>query len=202
MKERKKLKKTLLVLLISIFTVLGSTVAYFTTQKDVINYLKAAIYGHQIIDTFASSDDWLPGQSLEKEISIKNNGNSDMAVRIYVNEYWQNANENDLPLTDDEGNSIAVLEFNDDWAFCEEDGFYYYGTKSKKTALKPDNKTSSLLNKITLNENVKVDLVETVSEDGTTINYVSSGNGYDGATYNLQFKIETIQYNLADAIWK
>ena len=39
------------------------------------------------------------------------------------------------------------------------------------------------------------------SEDGKTITYTSTGDGYDNATYTLTVKIDTIQYDQAENVW-
>ena len=58
------------------------------------------------------------------------------------------------------------------------------------------------LEKATFNENIKSSLKETRSSDGKTITYTSTGDGYDNATYSLTIKIDTIQYDQANNVWK
>ena len=82
-----------------------------------------------------------------------------------------------------------------------EDGYYYYGSKDNLTKLMPDDTSSSFINSVTFNENIKANLKETVSEDGQTITYQSDGNGYDNAQYTLTLKLETVQYDQAENIW-
>ena len=65
----------------------------------------------------------------------------------------------------------------------------------------PDDTSSSFINSVTFNENIKANLKETVSEDGQTITYQSDGNGYDNAQYTLTLKLETVQYDQAENIW-
>ena len=41
----------------------------------------------------------------------------------------------------------------------------------------------------------------TISNDGKTITFTSTGTGYDNAIYTLIVKIDTIQYDQASNIW-
>ena len=38
--------------------------------------------------------------------------------------------------------------------------------------------------------------------NGKTITYTSTGDGYDNATYTLTIRLDTIQYDQANNIWK
>ena len=51
------------------------------------------------------------------------------------------------------------------------------------------------------NPSPTADLNTTVSDDGKTITFISTGNGYDNATYTLVVKIDTIQYDQAHNVW-
>ena len=39
------------------------------------------------------------------------------------------------------------------------------------------------------------------SDDGKTITYTSSGDGYDNAKYTLTVRIDTVQYDFAHEVW-
>ena len=56
-------------------------------------------------------------------------------------------------------------------------------------------------NKNQKSKNIKTTLNKAVSEDGKTITYTSSGNGYDRAQYILTITIDTIQYDQAENVW-
>ena len=47
--DKKNRKKLLVVLGIGAFTVLGGTLAYFTTSDTIINNYKTALYEHSIV---------------------------------------------------------------------------------------------------------------------------------------------------------
>lgn len=199
-KEKNQRKKTLLVLGLGILTVLGSAVAYFTTSTDIANYFKVALYQNEIVEHFVSPDNWTPGTTTDKTITVKNTGSINMAVRVSYVEEWTSANGNKLNLTDSEGNVASIINFNSGWT-KNSDGYYYYGSKEDLVKVKPDETTTSFISGVTFNSKIKSSLKETKSSDGQTITYTSTGDGYDNATYKLTIKIDTIQYDQAKNVW-
>ena len=196
--DKKRNKKKLLVLLgISVFTVIGSTLAYFTTSSDFVNTFKTAMYGAEVKEVFESPSDWTPGTTTEKTVKVTNTGNIPMAVRASYTEEWTSANGNVLPLKQG-SHTAAIINFNDGWTLAD-DGYYYYGSKDNMTKLESGEESSSFISGVTFNSNITSDLVSTVSDDGKTITYTSSGDSYDNAIYELTIKIDTIQYNEASA---
>lgn len=196
-----KNKKKLLVLSgISILTILGGTLAYFTTSTSISNVFKAAKYQTQIVEEFTSPDNWTPGTTTKKTIKATNNGTIDMAIRASYTEKWVNANGSDISLKDSDGNIASIINFNDGWT-KDTDGYYYYGSKSNLTKLQPGETTSSFISGVTFNENIKATLKRTESADGQTITYESTGDGYDNAKYTLTIRIDTIQYDQALNVW-
>ena len=97
-KKNKQKKKLLLLLGIGVLTVLGSTIAYFTTSTDITNYFKVALYQNEIVEQFISPDNWTPGTTTDKTITVKNTGSIDMAVRVSYIEEWTSANGSKLRL--------------------------------------------------------------------------------------------------------
>lgn len=200
MRKTKNNKKLFVVTCLSLATVLGGTLAYFNTNSSIVNTFKTALYQNEIIETFSSPITWTPGTTTEKTVKVTNTGNTDMAIRATYIEKWVNANGEELSLKDEEDNVAAIIEFNESWHQAE-DGYYYYGSKDNLTKLMPDDTSSSFINSVTFNENVKANLKETISDDGQTITYQSDGNGYDNAQYTLTLKLETVQYDQAENIW-
>lgn len=192
-------KKMLIVIVISLFTILGGTLAYFTTSGSIKNVLKTALYQNKIVEEFESPKNWTPGTTTPKSIKVTNTGKVDMAVRVSYEEKWVNANGDELPLIDADGNVAAIINFNEGWQ-KDADGFYYYGSKAYMTRVSPGDTTTSFISGVTFNKNIKASLNETISDDGQTITYTSTGNGYDAAQYTLKINIETIQYENND-IW-
>ncbi|MGN0973947.1 MAG: BsaA family SipW-dependent biofilm matrix protein [Bacilli bacterium] len=199
-KERKNKKKLLIVSVISLLTVLGGTLAYFTTSTDITNIFKTALYQHEIVEKFESPSDWTPGTTTEKTIKVTNTGSISMAVRASYSEKWINADGEEISLKDSDNNTAAIINFNDGWT-KDSDGYYYYGSKDNKTKVMTNETTTSFISGVTFNQNIKAELKETISNDGKTITYESSGKGYDNAKYILTVKIDTIQYDQANNVW-
>ena len=200
MRKTKNNKKLFVVTCLSLATVLGGTLAYFNTNSSIVNTFKTALYQNEIIETFESPITWTPGTTTEKNVKVTNTGNTNMAVRATFTEKWVNANGEELSLTDEDNNIAAIIDFNTTWQKAD-DGYYYYGSKDNLTKLMPDDTSSSFINSVTFNENIKAKLKENISSDGKTITYQSDGNGYDNAQYTLTLKLETVQYDQAENIW-
>ncbi len=204
MKKEKlemKSKKRLLVLAgISTAVILGGTLAYFTTSDNFENVFTIAKYQPQVVEQFESPETWTPGTTTSKIINITNNGNINMAVRASYEEKWISSDGTHLSLQDSDGNIVSIINFNEGWK-KNSDGYYYYGTKENLTKLKPNETSSSFISGVTFNETVKANLKKTVSSDGKTITYESTGSSYDGARYILTIKIDTIQYDQALNVW-
>lgn len=200
--KKKKDKRTKLLIVggISLFTVLGGTLAYFTTSSTIKDIFNTAKYETKIVEVFESPSDWTPGTTTEKTIKITNNGTIDMALRASYTEKWVNAKGKEISLTDDDNNVAAIINFDNSWTKSE-DGYYYYGSKSNMTKLLPSETCSSFITGVTFNEDIKADLNTSVSQDGKTITFTSTGNGYDDATYTLTVKIDTVQYDQAKNFW-
>ena len=200
MRKNNNKKKLMIVSGISLLTILGGTLAYFSTTTDIENVFKTGKYHNEIVEKFVSPTSWTPGTTTTKEVTVKNNGNVDMALRATFTEKWLNAKGQELPLKDSNNVPAAIINFNESWKPAD-DGYYYYGTKSNLTKLESGQTSTSFINSVKFNEKINASLHEEVSEDGQTITYTSDGTGYDNATYKLIIKIKTIQYDQAKNIW-
>ena len=198
---RKNKKKLLIVLGIGLLTILGGTLAYFTTSTNITNKFKTALYQNEIVEVFESPSNWTPGTVTEKTVAVTNTGSIPMAVRATYTEKWTSANGKNLNLKDSNNNVVAIISLANDWT-KDSDGFYYFGSKSNMTVLQPNETSSSFIKSVKFNENVQASLKETVSSDGKTITYTSTGEGYDNATYTLTVRLDTIQYDQATNVWK
>lgn len=199
--NKKNKKKLLIVSGIGLLTVLGGTLAYFTTSTNITNKFKAALYQNEIVEVFESPSNWTPGTVTEKTVAVTNTGSINMAVRATYTEKWVNANGDELGLKDSNNNVAAIITFANDWT-KDSDGFYYFGSKANMTALEPGKTSSSFIKSVKFNEKIEASLKETVSNDGQTITYTSTGDGYDNATYTLTIRLDTIQYDQAANVWK
>ena len=88
--ENKKKKKTsrqkaalVLSLLLALVIVVGATFAWFTSSDEVTNKLSASnSYGVSITESFTPPDQWIPGESIKKEVSVINTGNIAAFVKV------------------------------------------------------------------------------------------------------------------------
>ena len=198
MKNKNK-RKLLLTLGISIFTVIGGTFAYFTTTSSIPNNFKSGLYQETIQEKFVSPTNWTPGTTTEKEVTVTNTGDVDMAVRASIEESW--VSKNGATLANKYNNeSVAILNLNSGWT-KDSDGYYYYGSKDNLTKLVSGDTSTSFISGVTFNPNINANLVESTSNGGKTITYTSSGDGYDDATYTLTIILDTIQYDQANNVW-
>lgn len=152
-------------------------------------------------EEFISIDNWLPGTTTDKKIKVTNSGNVDEAVRISYTETWTSKDGTELPLMQGD-NRAAIINFsdNDDWQKVVEDEkeYYYYNYK-----LAPNETTSILIDSVTFNKDITSETICTLSNgnDNKSVVCTSTGKGYDGATYKLKFKIETVQFDKYKEIW-
>lgn len=200
-KENKNKKRLLVVGALGMLTILGGTLAYFTTSTNITNKFKAGLYQNEIVEVFESPSNWTPSTTTTKTIAVTNTGSIPMALRASYTEKWVSANGKELSLKDSKGNQVAIISFADDWK-KDNDGFYYYGSKDNKTSLAPNKTSSSFIKSVKFNENTEATLKEKISDDGKTITYTSTGDGYDNATYTLTIRIDTVQYDQANNFWK
>ena len=152
MKEKKTILILILVLTIGI---IGLTVAYFSNSTSIDNTFTTRGYGTTTYEDFVSPDNWLPGKTTEKTLTVTNSGNVDEAVRISYIETWTSKNakdndqEGDLPLKQN-NNDVAIINWANtyDWTTVTENGVTY---KYYKYKLAPTETTTSLLNSVTFN---------------------------------------------------
>ena len=216
MNNNKKNKKPIIALLVvAIVGVIGITFAFFSDKINVNNIFKTKPYGTTVTEVFESPDNWLPGTTSEKVVKVKNSGEVDEAVRISFTEEWKSANGTILSgWVDKDGNvsqhlsneetdeRAAIINFANqaDWKISTENGtnYYYYRYKVAK-----NEETSSFIKSVTFNSSVNSDSnCNEKEENGTkTVTCTSTKKGYDGATYTLSIKIETVQYDKYKEAW-
>lgn len=74
--------------------VAGSTFAWFTSKDEVTNRLSAnAKYDVSIAEDFQPPEEWIPGQTINKDVSAVNTGNVDAFVRMWLGGQMRLLNE-------------------------------------------------------------------------------------------------------------
>ena len=187
MKSKIKIqnKKSLIaVILILSLSVIGVTYAYLMDNDNKMNVFTISNPDVKIIENFPVSSFSDDDKTLAKEVSIVNEGTSDMVVRISYNEFFydpDHVNISTAEVYSIPDYSYAYSIFNNridvvtknwviDWmTLCvEKDGWYYY-----KKILKPGE---------------KVDILRGVTLMGDYENHP-----YSGLKYELNFNLEAVQ---------
>ena len=198
--KMKKNKKALIALgIMALVGGIGGTLAYFTNSTTLANIFTSKPYSVVITENFVSPDDWKPGDVTNKQVSATNTGEMDMVVRASYTEKWTSANSSNLPLQQD-GKTAAIIEFNDDGKWVKDGNYYYYNE-----VLAPDETTSNFIESVTFNSEITNDLncvtTQPVQSGPQQVVCTSTGDGYDGATYQLDVTIETVQANAYKDYW-
>ena len=189
----KKKRNLYILAFLCFITLVGVTIAYFTSTSTLENEFKSGKYKTVTEENFTSPTNWKPGDTTPKTITTTNQGTLPVRVRVKLEESWTSENNNDLLLKyNNERVSIINFDNQDDWI---KDGDYYYYIGD----LAPGDSTSSLIQSVTYNPNTPSD-INCTSNNGV-YNCQSSGDGYDGGTYTLNITIETVQSDSAVSAW-
>ena len=204
MKLKNKKSLLYIVLVLVVFLVLG-TIAYFTSTDTLENIFLSGTYKTKTTEVFTSPTNWTPGDVTPKTITTKNEGTIPVRVRIKLDESWTSKNgdeiSNDICERYNAYNycleyyQAAEINLDNENDWLKKGDYYYYLHE-----LAPGETTTSLLESVTFNPNVQADISCTLVDGANTCE--STGNGYDGATYELDITIETVQANKYESVWE
>lgn len=196
---KKTNKKPLIALGIMLLVgIIGGTISYFTSSTTIPNTFKTETYKTVTTEEFISPSSWTPGTTTSKTVTVKNEGNVPVAVRVSYTEAWVSKNGSSLPLQPTGlSQPAAILNLNTT-GWIKNGNYYYYNKAVKNGETSP-----TFLNSVTYNPQAPTDIQCTTqtTSTGTTHTCESSGNGYDGATYTLTITVETIQYDAYQTAW-
>ena len=186
-----------LLLVIMIMSIIGFTFAYFNDSVDILNVFKTKVFKTEVIEEFESPENWLPGTTTFKSIYVENVGDVSVAVRISFVEKWTSRDGVILSGVQN-GNRASIINFTnlDDW--IKYGDYYYYNKKLSSGDL-----TSTFIDSVTFNSLIVNDYncYKEKKYDILKTSCTSTGGGYDGATYLLTFKVETVQFDSYKEIW-
>ena len=164
---------TLAVIMIAASSLLAikGTIAYFQNQSNINNFLYVKELKVDLLDLFDNNKYALPGDTLNKDVSMSNTGEVDAIVRIQLTPSW-------TPSTDSNGNILSndtiTVNFSNtvqtDWTFI--DGWWYYNK-----ILLPGEDTSLLVDSL---------YYTVVSNDTHDIDYSNSQYSLDVLAQSLQ----------------
>lgn len=169
-----KTRKTSIIALVTLLVValVGTTIAYWSQTSTIKNpFSTGDQYGSTIVEKFTPKDgeDWLPGVKVPKNVTVSNDGDTDILVRAKLTETWTRkggaapyisldkkgpyaigqaggtAGLTDGLTTGDK--SVVQKNFapGDKWTDSQADGWCYY-----KTNLTKGNKTEPWLDSVEL----------------------------------------------------
>ncbi len=171
------IRLALIIALTAVLTAVVGTFAFSESLGQADNYISIGTFKVDLIDIFENNRLTLPGDTLNKDVSMINNGNRDAVVRVKLSPSWTpayDAQANELltgAVTVTMGPTAAA-----DWTYL--DGWYYYNK-----ILKPGETTSLLVDALQL---------QPVSND-------LHAADYSGAVYNLNISGEAVQAEIAAA---
>lgn len=67
---------------------IGAVFAYWTQELQVHNEFKTARYDTNIEEKFSPPDDWKPGQEINKDVWITNDGTVPVFTKVVINQEW------------------------------------------------------------------------------------------------------------------
>ncbi len=160
----------------AIIVLAGIGVAFAVSQNSTIiaNLFGVGELKTSFTEEFTSPSNWTTCETVDKTFTITNDANTDVAVRVKLEEQWISAKGWELPLVSNaSGRKLAVINFLEDsgWTLSP-GGYYYYDVDLKKGET-----TKTLTTGVTFNCTADLDL----------------DYEYAGATYHLKITGQTIQ---------
>ena len=174
--------------------IVGFTFAYFVGYSQYENTFDASTYSVLASEYFVSPDNWEPGQTVPKAISVTNNGSGYIKVRICLEESWT-SNGNTLPLTQN-GERIAIINESSTDLWTKEGDCYYYNYE-----LAPATQALTPISGVTFNPNYDGEIQTTTSNNGQTRTHETDTSSYSNATYTLKLTAEGAQASKYAQIW-
>lgn len=188
-----KNKKNLIVIFIALIMIV-STIAFFANDSRINNDFDTGSFGTTFIETFSSPNDWVPGTTTPTNFVVKNSSQTPIVIRMSYTEKWVDDDDNEIDNVKD-GISAGVVNFANQSDWINEGNYYYY-----KHKLLYNQEASNPIESVTYNSDVNGDYV-CVSQN-LIYDVCTSGIGeYNGATYYLDVKFETIQYRGYQNAW-
>lgn len=173
------MKKSVLIgiLVFSLAALLAvGTWAWFTAEAEpVVNQFTTGTVEIEINEHgFKDIDNWNPGDTTDKEVSVISNGSKATYVRVALTPVWGEIVEGEFVANNELSIDNVTLNWNEeDWVYS--DGWYYY-----KSILPAGDETSLLLESVTLTGGL-------------------TGNEYQGKTLQIDIKAEAVQASYDDA---
>lgn len=165
--HRKNIKPVLFLILLLFTCVIGGTIAYFTYRERFANEFKVKGYDLNIEEEFG-------GTFGTKRVSITNQDEADVILRISYNEEWSKGNL--LLSSEINGTEVVKKAWTDVWKndfVLGPDGWYYY--------------------KKILKANSSIQILESIAFNESLAKLSSNYEYYKEYDYSLTFNYEAVQ---------
>ena len=168
----------------------GATMAISHGRSVIDNEMLVARYQTVATDSFTAPRNWQTGETIPKEITLTNNSNVPVSVRIKLEEDWiASDGTTHLPLISAaSGLEMAQINFTQNSGWTKRGAYYEYDGD-----LAPNATTTSLLSGVTLNIDANLDTTDTASPD--------ADGAYANAEYHLIATIQTMQAGALNNMW-
>ena len=171
---------------VGILAVVGGVFAFNQDSAFFNNPFGVASYESEFIETFESPADWETCQEVPKTVITKNNSTGNFKVRLSYEEYWRNAADSaNLPLVKD-GETLALINFQNENDWTRHGNWYYYNYE-----VEPGDSTNSLFKSVTLNCDANLAKYNVCVDTPTGKECTQPENEYEAATYHLNIKVQT-----------
>ena len=210
---------------LAVIGLIAGTIAYFTSEATFDNEFQTALYRTRSTETFEAPSNWLPGQTIDKTLVTRNEGNISVAVRVKMTEKWEVPDSNSasgyseasqavinnlktkLAANPDAANNtdlvIIGLDNQTDW--IKSGDYYYFNRELAPVEGTVYDTTSSPIKDVTLNPAIAIAKTTTEEADDTnhtkSIIVTTSIEGLAGARYTLTLDVETVQFDQYRTAW-
>lgn len=122
---KKSLLVGMLVFSLAALLVVGGTMAWFTDNAKVTNLFTAGTVEIKVNEHgFKDIEDWNPGDTTDKDVSVISNGSKQTYVRVKLTPVWYEGEEVADDVDADNVELILDADWEDNWVKSE--GWYYY----------------------------------------------------------------------------
>lgn len=167
---------------------IGAVWMYYNEQKEIDNTLQTSESEMVLNEIFNEKDQWVAGETKQKEVSFENTGEIDQLLRFTVIVQWYEQDENGEWVEWEEAASdtLTAVTINYTEALDEQwtllDGYYYYNT-----VISPGEETDLVMTSVTFSSEVDN------GGYGTSLDYSDK-------RYSLTINMEAIEVNADVAI--
>ncbi|MBR3378434.1 BsaA family SipW-dependent biofilm matrix protein [Candidatus Saccharibacteria bacterium] len=162
--------------------VIGGALAVSRDRANISNEFELADFRTVFTETFDSPENWLTCETVDKEITVKNESSLSSAVRVKLEEEWISSDGIRLPLVSNvSGNQMAVINFTENSHWTQDGLYYYYNDNLDEN----EETVDSLISGVTLNCDANLD------ED----------TEYANATYHLTITAQAVEEDKKDEAW-